>query len=422
MTAALDRLARQPVGDAKGFPASARELTVAEIRNQQWRLHDQLSTPIAVLDDTAVEHNLATMARWCADRGVELHPHGKTTMAPQLFARQLGHGATGLTAATPAQVRTMRACGVGAIQLANEVTQPREIAWIVAELANDDGFEFLCWVDSASGVELLQAAADGSNVTVDVLLEIGAPGGRAGCRTAADRARVVEAVAKAPNVRLVGVSGYEGAVAGNRSPEALDTVRSYLGQLREAADELATADTIDRDAPVMLTAGGSMFFDLVVEVLTAGWAPGAARVVLRSGCYLTHDSGAYHRNSPLDLPDDPTRLRAALTVWGTVLSRPEPDLAILDVGRRDISFDQGLPVPLRRLPIGGSAAHGLRGATVKALNDQHAYVRLGDSRDVEVGDRVQLGVSHPCTTLDKWRLIPVVDGDDVVVDAVATCF
>ncbi|TDD94800.1 alanine racemase [Jiangella asiatica] len=378
----------------------------------------QLATPVAVLDDAALEHNLTTMAGWCRDHGVELQPHGKTTMAPALFRRQLAAGATGITAATPAQVRMMREHAVPAVQLANELVQPAEAAWIAAELAADPDFGFTCWVDSVAGVELLEAGVAASGAVVDVLLEVGSPGARTGTRTEADRSAVRAAVAAAPHLRLAGVCGYEGSMAGDRSPSSLVVVREYLERMRAAADELRD----DVDGPVVLTAGGSMFYDVVADVLATGWPADAARVILRSGCYVTHDSGLFHRNSPLDGPDAPVRLRAALTVWATVLSRPEPSLALLDAGRRDVSFDQGLPVPLRHLARGATEPAELAGAEVTALNDQHAYLAVPADHSLAVGDRVELGISHPCTTFDKWRRLALLDARGQVADVVETVF
>ncbi|TDC54523.1 amino acid deaminase [Jiangella ureilytica] len=376
----------------------------------------ELPTPFAVLDDAALEHNLATMAAWCRDHGVELQPHGKTTMAPALFQRQLAAGATGITAATPAQVRVMRAHGVPAVQLANELAQPAEAAWIAGELAADDGFGFRVWVDSPAGVEILQAAAAPAGAVVDVLLEVGTPGGRTGTRTKADRDAVRAAAGRAPNVRLTGVAGYEGSVAGDRTPPSLAAVRAYLESLRAAGDDLRD-DVPGDDGGIVLSAGGSMFYDVVADVLGGG-----GRVIIRSGCYVTHDSGMFHRNSPLDGPDAPVRLRAALTVWGTVVSRPEPDRAFLDVGRRDASFDQGLPIPLAVRPRGATTAQPLDGAEVTALNDQHAFLAVAPGSPIAVGDRVQLGISHPCTTFDKWRRIPLAGPDGVVTGVVETWF
>ena len=171
-----------------------------------------------------------------------------------------------------------------------------------------------------------------------------------------------------------------------------------------------------------MTAGGSAFFDVVTGELTAAGAGQGGRVtaVLRSGAYLTHDHGFYGTVSPAarGTAGAPT-LRPALELWTQVLSRPEPGLALLGAGRRDAGFDKGLPVPLRVIRDDGEDR--LAGE-VTELNDQHAYLRLAPGTALAPGDLVSLGISHPCTTLDKWRIIPVVDDEDRVIDAVHTFF
>src|SRR3954447_9556664 len=102
----------------KAVPASAWGRTVAEFLADKPSLED-LGTPLLTLDAIALDHNLRTMADWCADAGVDLAPHGKTTMAPALWHRQLAAGAQGITLANLAQVRVGRAFGLRRIHLAN---------------------------------------------------------------------------------------------------------------------------------------------------------------------------------------------------------------------------------------------------------------------------------------------------------------
>lgn len=419
VVAAVARIRSEPLGAAPAFPPEAADLTIGDIGERGWRVHEHLSTPVAVLDEAALEHNLATMAAWCAARGVELQPHGKTTMSPQVFARQLAHGASGIVAATPAQVRTMRAFGVERVALANQLTQPREAEWVARELARDPGFAFSCWVDSPAGVEIVERAGAAAGEAVDVLLEVGQPGGRTGCRTDVECAAVAAEADRSPHVRLVGVAGYEGSVAADRCPASMAAVRWFLSRMRTVADGLAAAGRLDGDGPWTLTAGGSMFFDVVVDELAGGTDDDPFRVVLRSGCYVAHDHGMFAANTPSASWAAP--LRPALTVWGTVLSVAD-GTAFLDVGRRDVSYDQGLPIPLRRLRPGDGEDAVPVEASVRALNDQHAFVRLAAHAEVRVGDRLELGVSHPCTTFDKHRLIPVTGVDGAIVDVVRTFF
>jgi len=379
-----------------------------------------LATPVLTVDDGAVGANTALLAAWAASRGLGLAPHGKTSMAPALWRRLLDAGAWGLTLATPWQVQVARAAGVPRVLLANELLDPVGIDWLCRELDRDPGFVFLCWADGVEAVALLADAvrAAGCSRRVDVLVELGGAGGRTGARTLDDARAVAAAIERSRGLRLAGVAGYEGALAHDRSDTALATVRGYLERMRDLARELAPRI---EGRPVM-SAGGSAYPDLVAAVLGPDAAD--ATVLLRSGAYQLHDSGFYARISPFGDGGDGPRLRPALHVWSRVLSRPEPDLAILDAGRRDLPFDEGLPVAER---IRGRDAAALAGSRIERLNDQHAFLRLDPARTgLAVGDVVRLGISHPCTALDKWRLLPVVDDADAaeprILDLAPTVF
>jgi D-serine deaminase-like pyridoxal phosphate-dependent protein len=393
----------------KGMPHSWWGRTPAEITRETPDLFAAGATgPVCVLSASALTHNLVTMARWCRRAGVQLAPHGKTHMAPQLLARQFDAGAVAVTAATVAQVRVFRAFGVRRVVLANELVDAAALAWLAAELDADPGFELVCWVDSVRGVELMTAALDGAGRPVDVCVEVGMAGGRTGCRGRAEVDEVARAAAASPRLRLVGVAGYEAARGHGVTADALAEVEGYLRELRAAVVRLAG---LFETGEVLVTAGGSTYFDTVADVLTGDWPDGlAVRTVLRSGCYLTHDDGLYRRTSPMGRTSSSV-LMPALSVWAQVTSRPEPGLAVVAMGRRDVSFDQDLPVP-----------YGLAGSRVTKLNDQHAYLRLGPGDEAEVGAWLQFGISHPCTVFDKWQLIPMLDEQHRVVDLIRTFF
>lgn len=408
MPATIDAIAVAALADEpldwryKGLPSSWWGRTGAQLRQEApLPLADGAVGPLCVASESALADNLSTMARWCRGHGVELAPHGKTHMAPQLLARQFEAGATAVTLATISQVRTFRAFGVNRVVLANELVDDAGLRWLARELDDDPDFDLVCWVDSVRGVEVMSAvlAAAGAARRVDVCVEVGMAGGRTGCRGAAEVDAVARAVLASHELRLVGVSGYEAATGQEPTPEVRDVVRAYLGEMRAAAQRL----DFESDE-VLLTAGGSTYFDLVAEELTAD---GPHRVVVRSGCYLFHDDGLYRGSTPLE------GFRPALSVWAQVVSRPEPELALVTMGRRDVSFDAGLPVP-----------YGLAASEVTRLNDQHAYLRVGpaDRDGADVGTWLQFGISHPCTVLDKWQLIPVLDDDGRLVDLVRTFF
>ncbi|WP_280273842.1 amino acid deaminase [Nocardia wallacei] len=383
---------------------------------------DDFATPVLTMERAALDTNLTVMAEWAAAAGVRLAPHGKTTMSPQLWAEQLAAGAWGITLATGWQAQVARSFGVGRILLANALVDPVGLHWLAAELRRDPDFEFVSWVDSVPTVERMEHSLP-AGARIPVLVELGGPQGRTGARGLDEAMAVAAAVSRSDRLELAGVGGYEGALAHDRTSDAVGAVHRYLDELARLHGALASR----YERPAIVTAGGSAFPDLVVERL-AGLAdePGAqgvpVTVVLRSGAYLIHDDGFYSGISPLTAPHAARPLRAAMHGWARTVSRPEHGLALLDAGRRDLPFDAGLPVPQR---VSGGAEVP-PGAYVSALNDQHAFLRLPAGGALPVGSVVRLGLSHPCTAFDKWRLIPVIDDAEAarprVVDLLHTFF
>lgn len=422
--AAVAALAHEQVNwRFKGLPVAWNGRTPAQICADPRELVNAGPLgPVCVLHADALNHNLATMADWCIRHRVELAPHGKTHMAPQLLARQFEAGACAVTAATISQVRTLRAFGVRQVLLANELVDAAGLAWLAAELDDDPTFRLICWVDSTDGVRLMTEALDavGARRPVEVCVELGAAGTRTGCRDDQRADAVAAAAVASPRLRLVGVAGYEAALGHDVSPAGVAQVRDYLSWMHSVAARLAPRCEVPDISEVVVTAGGSTHFDLVAQALTGPW-----RTILRSGCYLTNDDGLYCRTSPLTRPGaEPGGFRPAMQVWAQVCSRPEPGLALVTMGRRDVSFDQGLPVPQQLWRDSYWTSAGLAGCEVTKLNDQHAFVSLSPAaeRTVEVGTWIAFGVSHPCTVFDKWQLIPVLDERGRVVDLVRTFF
>lgn len=388
-----------------------------------------VASPVALLRQDAVEANIAAMQQWCDRRNVLLAPHGKTTMAPGLYQRQLKAGAWGITVASPAQARVALGAGAPRILIANEVTDTAGIQWLGAIRRDHPEIGLFCYVDGPDGVALLESGLARTlpqGTRLDVLIELGIPGGRAGARDEAAAVAVAQAVARSSRLRLAGVSGYEGVIGGAADADGIAAVREFCHRLRRLADELSQRELIEAtpERPMMLSAGGSVFFDDVVAVLTGRQGDPAGTptlVVLRSGCYVTHDHGLYSRVTPAARGGDGPDLTPALEVWGRVISRPEPTRAIADVGRRDISYDHELPHALWRRPVAGGPASDLT-ATVAALNDQHTFLDLPEDESLAVGEWVGFGVSHPCTTFDKWNVLLLLDGSGRVVEELETFF
>jgi D-serine deaminase-like pyridoxal phosphate-dependent protein len=362
--------------------------------------------PVMVAKRSAMAANIATMAAYCARHGVEIAPHGKTTMAPTLFAAQLEAGAWGITVATPGQALAARHLGVPRVLLANELLDARALRWAAAEIAA--GWDLMFYVDSLDGVAAAAEAAPARGRPMRVFVEMGYAGGRTGCRTVEQASAVARAVAATEGLELAGVAGFEGLLPDSeRVVRLLDDIVAVAGTVGDLCPY-----------PMIVSVGGSAFFDTVVERLTGPAGSRGWRVLLRSGCYITHDHGLYAQTTPFNRHPDQGTLVAALEVWVQVLSTPEPGLAILGAGKRDVPFDAGMPVPLR-VRGGDGSRRPLPDATVDGLNDQHAYLR---GADVRPGELVCLGISHPCTAFDRWRVIPVVDDDYRVVDLLRTYF
>ncbi|MFI1695958.1 amino acid deaminase [Streptomyces bobili] len=419
-TEALARLAEERVDHRfKGLPPDADGLTVGELAAQRRNLFTGgFSTPVLALSAERLDHNLRLMETYATRHGLAFAPHGKTSMAPRLFQRQIEHGAWGITLAVPHQVRVARAYGVRRVFLANELVDPAALRWTAAELAADPGFSFVCYVDSVRGVELMDAALRGAARPLDVVVELAAgEGARTGVRTEEECAAVADAVAAAPTLRLVGVAGYEGEVPG-ADPER---VHAWLRRLVALAVDFDKAGRFAGVDEIIVSAGGSAWFDAVADVF-AGIPELSLPVLklLRSGAYVSHDDGHYRRITPFNRVPGEGALEPAFRLWAQVVSRPSAEQAFVNAGKRDAAYDLDLPFAqaVRRDGVERAAA----GIEVSALSDQHAWLRTAPDADLEVGDWVGLGLSHPCTSFDKWQLIPLAEADGTVVDYIRTFF
>lgn len=381
--------------------------------------------PRLVLRRSALEHNITAMKDFCAVHGVSIAPHAKTTMAPAIVRRQLEAGAWGVTVATSHQLRACAEMGAPRILMAYQLVNPRASEWLGRLLSErQGGLEVYVIVDSEEGVELLAQGlkASGLSSPLPVLVEMGASGGRTGCRTVAEAVTVAQAVDRCGALRLAGVEGFEGILGSRRSPDDLARVDAFLLTMVDLAGRLVDGGLFGEGEPMILSAGGSTFFDRVAAVLGSARLGLPSTVVLRSGCYVTHDHASDVGPAPMVDEHQHEQLVPALELWSEVLSTPEPGRAIVGFGRRDAPFDAGLPVVVSTLGVGAIGRPTKLDGTVTALNDQHAYLDLADGHGPEVGDRIGCGIRHPCTAFDKWRKIPMVDDDYNVVEVVHTLF
>ncbi|MGI5137373.1 MULTISPECIES: amino acid deaminase [unclassified Streptomyces] len=403
----------------KGLPPDAQGLTLAELAAERRNLFTGgFTTPVLALSAERLDHNVRLMETYAARHGLAFAPHGKTSMAPQLFHRQIEHGAWGITLAVPHQVRVAREFGIQRVFLANELVDPAALRGLAADLAADEEFHFICYVDSVRGVELMDAALQGTARRIDVVVELAAgEGARTGVRTEEECAAVADAVAATRTLRLVGVAGYEGEV-----PQANpDRVRAWLRRLTALAVEFDKAGRFAGLGEIVVSAGGSAWFDAVADVF-ADIPELSAPVLklLRSGAYVSHDDGHYRKLTPFTRVPQEGGLEPAFRLWAQVVSRPSPEQAFANAGKRDAAYD--LDLPFAQVVRRDGEERPATGVSVTALSDQHAWLRTDPEADVEVGDWIGLGLSHPCTSFDKWQLIPVAEADGTVVDYIRTFF
>ncbi|MET7568136.1 amino acid deaminase [Streptomyces sp. NPDC005492] len=421
-TEALARLAGERVDHRfKGLPPGAAGRTLAELAAERRNLFTGgFTTPVLALSAEHLEHNLRLMETYATRHGLAFAPHGKTSMAPQLFHRQLAHGAWGITLAVPHQVRVAREFGIERIFLANELVDTAALRWISAEQDTDPDFRLICYVDSVRGVESMDAALRGAARPLDVVVELAAgEGARTGVRTEAECAAVADAVAAAETLRLVGVAGYEGEVP-QADPERVHTWLRRLTSLAVEFDKAGRFAGTGLDE-IVVSAGGSAWFDAVADVfaeLPELSLP--ALKLLRSGAYVSHDDGHYRKLTPFTRVPEEGALEPAFRLWAQIVSRPSPEQAFANAGKRDAAYD--LDLPLAQVVRRDGTERPAAGVAVTGLSDQHAWLRTTPEADLEVGDWLGMGLSHPCTSFDKWQLIPVAEADGTVVDYIRTFF
>ncbi|MGD0631039.1 MAG: amino acid deaminase [Terracidiphilus sp.] len=407
----------------KGLGAFDGALEADDISQLNWNLlREDLSLPSAVLYEDKLRHNLNWMRDFISAYGVKLAPHGKTTMAPKLFDMQLQAGAWGITLATAHQTHVAHAHGVRRVLMANQLVGKQNMATI-AHLLRDPGFEFYCLVDSAAQIEELGRYFSYMDLHLNVLIEFGVFGGRTGVRDDDQLQAALTALERNKDaIALCGIEIYEGVLQDESS------IRDLLQRAVEVTRRLAQENRFQH-APILLSGAGSAWYDVVAEVFSAARFGDSVDIVLRPGCYLTHDVGAYREAQSRILEHNPIAHRMssglvpALQVWAYVQSVPEEEKAIVSMGRRDAAFDSGLPVPALHFRPGSVTPElAPKHWKVTKMMDQHAYLQIQPGDDLRVGDMIGFDICHPCLTFDKWRTLSILNADYQVIDIVETFF
>lgn len=418
----------------RGVPPGTSGLDSSLVGSQGWYPADgRMSLPLLTLDEVAFASNRDLFLRYAREHGAAVAPHAKTPMAPDLARSLVEAGAWGTTVADIRQATVMLKAGLTRLIIANEVGGAGGANRLAALAGAWPDAELCVFADSVAAVQALADAwrANTNLRPLPVLVELGAA--RAGARTTAEAEAIADAIAATNGrLRIAGVATYEGAAA---QPDPVRTDEAVSALLASVGDMfLRLRARIGGDAPLIVTAGGSVFFDKVVAALSPlVEQDGKATLVLRSGAIFFHDHGVYDRSlGAVDARNGfavgeagasaRRSFRPALRIWAEVLSRPEPGLAICGMGMRDVSFDQGFPKPLAVYRTGRPMPAPAVKPQVIKLNDQHAFLSLQPGDDIAVGDVIEFGISHPCTCLDRYRVIFGVDERGHVAHAFPTYF
>lgn len=416
MPDSLDTLGKRTITSAyKGFPLAAEGQSIEEfIASKPNIFTTGFQFPLAILRASALKNNLVRMAEFCRGVNASLAPHVKTTMSPQIAKWQMDHGAWALTIANFSQARVFLNYGFKRLIIANEIVDADSIRAIAKENTKP-GYEIIFYLDSHAGLKIIQEALkDMNNVRINLFLEIGLIGGRGGVRDNNELEALAQKVAQDPRLVLLGVSGFEGSVPGaDRTVDGIARIRAFCQKIVAAAKIVRPFVATDE---IIISGGGSAYFEIVVEEFHK--FGNDVHVVLRSGGYITHDHGYYAGIYPFTQEPVGRIFMPAIELWARVLTQPQRGLAILNLGKRDVGNDLDEPFPIKRFTDKFVTMSGV----IDHLNDQHGYLIFGDDQEMVVGDAVGLGISHPCTTFDKWRLIPMVNDDYEVVDCIHTFF
>lgn len=344
------------------------------------RVLAEIPTPALVIDPVALDRNIARMARFFSTGRCRLRPHFKAHKTPEIARRQLSAGScTGLTCATVDEAETV-ASFCDDVLIANEVVAAAKCARVAAL---QRGTRVTVAIDSLAGLDAVAAAARDAGVRVGVVVDVNVGQNRCGVAPGAEAVQLAARVAETADVVLRGVMGYEGHVQPIRLRiEREARAREAMSALTDTANQMRAAGL----ACEVVSAGGTGTFDI------SGRYEGITEIQAGSYALMDSDYGEVH-----------VPFEQAFWVLGTIISRPAPDRCIADCGHKALTKDHGLP-----------AVNWIAGATVTALNDEHATIAVPSRASIAIGDLVQLVPSHTDPTINLHDVFYVIEDEQVV--------
>ena len=326
-----------------------------------------LDTPALLIDLDVLEANIAHIAQACRAHGVAWRPHFKGHKTLEIARKQLAAGAIGVTCAKLGEAEILAAGGIGDILIANQIVGAVKIGRLMNLL---DMADAIVTVDSRENIMELGEAARENDKRLRVAIEVNTGMNRAGVEPGRPVLSMAEEIARHPNLRLVGVMGWEAHTAAIPDPAAKEkAVATAIGLLTASADLCRRAG---HDIQIVSCGGTGTFLYCVKQ-------PGVTEVQV-GGAVMNDEHYRGHYN--IDMP-------VALTILATVTSRPTPTRVILDAGRKAMSIDTATP---RALNVPG--VRELR------LSAEHTLLELDAASDwPRVGDRIEFIPGYTDTTV-----------------------
>lgn len=344
-----------------------------------------LDTPALIVDLDRLERNIAAMAAMVGEHGKALRPHTKTHKTPEIARMQIEAGACGLTVAKLGEAEVMADVGFDDLFMANQPVGAPKIERLIALQRRA---RVIVGVDSLAVAAPISEAAAKAGVRVPVRIEIDTGLHRAGVRTMEEAVSLAERIASMPGLELAGIFTYEGHATPRPPEERAAACAEAAATMRQCADAMRT-------------------IGVPIAEISMGSTPGARYTAqqkgvteLRPGTYVFYDAMQTGWGASIE--------NCALTVLTTVVSRPEPTVAILDAGTKALSGDRGM----------SGSKHGLIWEDTAAVfdwaNEEHGHVDLSPAAlQPNVGDKLRVVPFHVCTCVNMHDTMYGVRGENV---------
>ncbi|MDB6058886.1 MAG: Alanine racemase domain protein [Verrucomicrobiales bacterium] len=342
-----------------------------------------LDTPSLLVDADALGANIKLMSGHFANRHAKLRPHFKSHKCTTIAKMQMNAGAVGITCAKLGEAEVLATAGIKEILIANEIVGPLKVRRLIelSKRANP-----IVAADSADNLKMISDFATNAGATIRALIEVDVGQGRCGVAPGKAALELARFASTLPGIQFAGLQGYEGHVVDLRD-EKERTEKTHAA-LKGLVDSRRLIE--NSGIPVQIVSGGG-----TGTYIINGDVEGIDEV--QAGSYALMDWW---------YTDIRPEFRQAMSILVTVISRPRPNIAIIDVGRKGCGAEWG-PPRVKTIP----------GAKIPSFNsEEHGTVHLPDGagENLRVGDHIEIIPSHGCTTSNLYREFAVHRNGSVI--------